>query len=318
MTSASACGKAILLGEHAVVYGQPAIAIPLSNLRAFAEVEPGRAGTTIRIEARDLGQVIIYPDIGSGDLTTLAMQTTVRNVLNSVHCDFIPALKIVLHSQLPAARGLGSGTAISTALMRALALHLGYRLSPSTVSELVYRTEVIFHGQPSGIDNAVVSHERAVLFQRGQPLDMVQLSHPFKLVIADTGIAAQTRTAVAKVRQLWQANQARYETLFSRIGDIVVLGKAALVQGNWIDLGHYMDANQELLSELEVSCPELDRLIMAARKAGALGAKLSGGGMGGCMIALAESDQADAINSALTCAGAQNVWKVDVRDADRD
>jgi len=318
MTSASACGKAILLGEHAVVYGQPAIAIPLTNLRAFAEVEPCASGAGILIEASDLGQIVSFPGDDGGDLTTLALQTTARNLLELIGCDPVPALHIVLHSQLPTARGLGSGTAITTALVRALAQHLGYQLSSSAVSELVYRTEIIFHGQPSGIDNTVVAYEQTVLFQHGQPLQMLQINRPLRLLIADTGIAAQTRTAVGEVRRSWQANKTRYEAIFARIGSTVADGCAALAQGDWSELGHILDANQELLSELGVSCPELERLVLAARSAGALGAKLSGGGLGGCMIALAEGNQVEAIAQALAEAGAKKVWNVEVCDAHRD
>lgn len=318
ITSASACGKAILLGEHAVVYGQPAIAVPLTNLRAFAEVTPGSVGSGIVIEASDLGQIINYPGDDNGDQTTLALQTTVRNLLDVLRCDSVPALQIVLHSQLPTARGLGSGTAITTALVRAMAQHLGSQLSPSVVSELVYRTEIIFHGQPSGIDNTVVAYEQAVLFRRGQPLQMLSVFKPFTLLVADTGVAAQTRTAVGEVRRSWQLDQARYEVIFARIGNLTALGRTALSQGDWIGLGHILDANQALLCELGVSCPELDRLVLAARNAGALGAKLSGGGMGGCMIALAENSQVEAISRALTTAGASQVWNVEVCDAHRD
>ena len=318
MTSASACGKAILLGEHAVVYGQPAIAIPLTSLRAFAEVEPCPSGAGIVIEASDLGQVVTFPGDDGGDLTALALQTTVRNLLELLRCDPVPALHIVLYSQLPTARGLGSGTAITTALVRALAQHLGYQLPPSAISELVYRTEIIFHGQPSGIDNTVVANERTVLFQRGQPLQMLQVNRPLRLLIADTGITAQTRTAVGEVRRSWQANKTHYEALFARIGRTVALGCAALAQGDWSELGRILDANQELLSELGVSCPELERLVLAARGAGALGAKLSGGGLGGCMIALADVNQVEAIARELAEAGAQNVWNVEVCDAYRD
>lgn len=318
MTSASACGKAILLGEHAVVYGQPAIAIPLANLRAFAEVEPSPSEGQIVIEASDLGLVVTFPSDDGGNLTALALQTTVQNLLELVRCDVVPALHIVVHSQLPTARGLGSGTAITTALARALAQHLGYQLSLSALSELVYSTELIFHGQPSGIDNTVVAYEQTVLFQRDRPLQMLQIYKPFRLLIADTGIAAQTRIAVGEVRRSWQANQTRFEALFSRIGDTVALGCTALVQGDWSELGHILDANQELLSELGVSCPELERLVQAARHAGALGAKLSGGGLGGCMIALADGNRVETIAQALAEAGATKVWKVEVCDAHRD
>ncbi|MHB1356576.1 MAG: mevalonate kinase [Anaerolineae bacterium] len=318
MTTASACGKAILLGEHAVVYGQPAIAIPLTNLLAFAEVTPGSVGMGIVVEANDLGQTVTYPGDDNGDLTALALQTTIHNLMELLHCDSVPALHINLHSQLPTARGLGSGTAITTALVRAIMRHLGYQLPPSAVSDLVYRTEIVFHGQPSGIDNTVVAHEQAVLFQRGQPLQLLSIDKPFRLLVADTGIAAQTRTAVGEVRHSWQSDQARYEVVFARIGSLVALGRTALTQGDWSELGHILDANHALLCDLGVSCPELDRLVLAACGAGALGAKLSGGGLGGCMIALVDDNRVEVITKALADAGAIKVWNVEVCDAHRD
>jgi mevalonate kinase len=147
---------------------------------------------------------------------------------------------------------------------------------------------------------------------------MLRINGPLRLLIADTGISAQTHTAVCEVRRSWQSDQARYAAMFSRIGSIVALGRAALTQGDWSELGRILDVNQELLSELGVSCPELDRLMRAARSAGALGAKLSGGGLGGCMIALSDGNRADAIAQALADAGAKKVWDVEVCDAHRD
>ncbi|MHB9031602.1 MAG: mevalonate kinase [Anaerolineae bacterium] len=316
----SACGKAILLGEHAVVYGQPALAIPLPSLRASAELaaDPGLPG--IDIEASDLGRVFHYPAPGEGsaDLTAAGIQTTIRNTLAELRISQVPGLRVKLHSQLPPARGLGSGTAISVALIRALAQYSAASLDAPVISDLAYRTEIIYHGHPSGIDNTVIAYEQAVYYQRGAALQILPQLPGFMLLIADTGIASQTREAVEAVRQEWQVHQAQSEALFNRIGRLAEAGRQALESGDWMLLGRIMNANQQVLSELGVSSPQIERLVESALVAGALGAKLSGGGKGGCIIALVNESPSEIVRNALVSAGASQVWEVRVGHADRD
>lgn len=320
MPSASACGKAILLGEHAVVYGQPAIAIPLQSLRATAESRSLPAGAGIVVSAVDLGREVIYPGTApaSPDLSEEAFRITIRNSLQAMHADTILPVQITLRSQLPPARGLGSGTAVTVTLVRALGAHYGRSLAAEEISAIAYETEVLYHGHPSGVDNTVIAYEQPVCFKRGEAPQLIGLVPSFNMVIADSGISSQTRAAVEMVRQGWQSQPDRYNRIFQQIGLLVKDAYTALVQGNWPALGRLMNTNQSLLQEIGVSSPELARLVDAALAAGALGAKLTGGGRGGCVIALAEVERVEQVQSALKAAGARQVWVARGQDAHRD
>ncbi len=300
MTAASAPGKIILFGEHAVVYGQPALAVPVTQVQATATVErSSRAG--IWIDAPDVGL--------AGELSHLPpddpLAAAVRLVLQTLTVSSPPDLKINIRSSIPVASGLGSGAAVSVALVRALSAQLGQPLPDETVSALAYEVEKLHHGTPSGIDNTVITYARPVFFVRGQPVETFQVGHSFTLVIGDTGVASVTRSAVGDVRSLWLADSQRWERVFDRVGAIVREARQAIAEGRVEALGPLMDANHALLQEMTISSPELDRLVAAARKAGAPGAKLSGGGRGGNMIALASPGTDKTIAAALEKAGAR-------------
>ncbi|MFQ5793202.1 MAG: mevalonate kinase, partial [Acidobacteriota bacterium] len=216
-------------------------------------------------------------------------------------------LTVTISSTIPVARGLGSSAATSAAIVRALARHFGRPLSPAQVSELVYRAEVLQHGTPSGIDNSVVAFEQPVYFIRGQPIEYLRVGAPLHLVIADTGITSATKEAVGAVRAAWERDRARFDGLFDEIGDIAREARCAIEEGEEEQLGRLMDANHRLLQAIEVSSPELDRLVEAARSAGALGAKLSGGGQGGNMIALVRAGTQELVVDTLRRADAEGV-----------
>ena len=313
MSTATAPGKAILLGEHAVVYGRPAIAVPISDLRATASVETLPPDQEAQIIAYDLG-CRYYLDRTYEDDAAGPLQLTARNTLD--HLD-IPTsernLLITVRSEIPIARGLGSGTAVATAIVRALAGHFERHLVSQAVSELVYRTEVLLHGTPSGVDNTVVAFEKPVYFIKERCTDVFWVGKPFELVIADTGIPSRTRDMVLAVRARWREDPARYEELFDQIGEAVDAARQAIAEGDTGHLGALMNRDQKLLHELEVSNETLDELIGAALAAGAKGAKLSGGGGGGCLIALVDEQTRADVSSALLLGGAARVICTTVR-----
>ena len=303
MTTATAPGKVILLGEHAVVYGRPAIAVPIWQAVATAHVETRADGAGCVIVARDLGQQLRLAE--HDDSQPLALVT--RLALAELGLALDPDWTITVYSAIPIASGLGSGAALSTALVRALFAHAGQEAAPETVSAIVYASERIYHGTPSGIDNTVIAYGAPIWFVSGQPPAAFRPPSPFTLVVAHTGIASPTRATVGAVRQAWQAAPARFEARFDAIAALVTAGRGALQRGDWRLLGMLMDENQALLEELDVSLPALEQLIAAARQAGALGAKLSGGGRGGNMLALVEEDAAAAVAAALRASGAASV-----------
>jgi mevalonate kinase len=295
-------GKVILFGEHAVVYGRPALAVPISQVAAHAQIESGAPGSGLTIEAIDLAHCFTLAQAPDGD----PLAATIRLAL--AHLGLAtPDWRLTVHSTIPIASGLGSGAAVSAAIIRALAHAAGQELLPETLSALVYEVEVLYHGTPSGVDNTVIAHGRPVYFVRGHPPQVFPIGRPFRLAIADSGIGSPTKVTVGDVRLGWQRSPERFEKLFDDVGQIVEAARAAIASGEPERLGPLMDANHELLVEMGVSCPQLDRLVAAARSAGAGGAKLSGGGRGGNMIALVSAQTAGPVAEALREAGAVRV-----------
>ncbi len=307
-TTATASGKVILCGEHAVVYGHPAIAVPVQQVRATATVTAGPPGAGCVLHALDLGREIRLAEAPEDDPLALTLRLALAELgLAGPDPSSEPDWTVTLRSQIPIASGLGSGAAVSTALVRALFRHAGRVPEPATVSRLVFRTEELHHGTPSGIDNTVIAYEQPVWFVRGQPPETFTPARPFTLAIADSGIPSPTRETVGDVRRGWQADPARYEALFRAIGEVVVAARRALGTGDVAELGRLFRRNQALLRELGVSSAPLEQLVDAAERAGALGAKLSGGGRGGNVIALVTPEHEEAVRQALLQAGARRV-----------
>jgi len=306
VNSASAPGKIILFGEHAVVYGRPALAVPVTQLKATVEVWPS--------EYR--GIWIDAPDIRlKAELKTLAfdhpLASALRNLFFALGLDPFPDLNIRISSTIPVASGLGSGAAVSVALIRALCSYLRRPASDEQVNQLAFELEKLYHGTPSGIDNTVITYAKPVYFQRGQPIETFKPREPFTIVIGDTGVAAPTRQSVGDLRSLWEADKRAWELIFTQVGQLVIEARRAIEYGRLSKLGELMNQNHMLLQQMTVSSPELDCLVEAAREAGALGAKMSGGGRGGNMIALVDgahgSSAHSQIEASLKKAGAKRV-----------
>ncbi|MCU0522536.1 MAG: mevalonate kinase [Anaerolineae bacterium] len=301
----TAPGKVILCGEHSVVYGRPAIAVPVGTLRATARVVPGPVGSGLHIHALDLNQTIALSATG----TSHPLAKIARLVLDTLGVPE-PDAVLSLISDLPVASGMGSGTAVTVAAARALSASLGRPLPPETVSALTYEVEKIHHGTPSGIDNTVIAYEQPVFFVRGAAPETFRIHTPFHLLIASSGIAASTVGSVTEVRHRWEAAQSYYNVIFDCIGAIALAARAAVEQGALGALGVLFNENHGLLAKMGVSLYQLDLLTDAAREAGALGAKLTGSGQGGNIIALVEPERLDAVRLALTSAGATATWSV--------
>ena len=299
---ASAPGKIILFGEHAVVYGRPAIAVPVSQVKAKASVmaEPRWPAGEVKLHAPDIGLDARLSDLPDEHPLAVA----VRGALRAVGVERPPAFSLRISSTIPIAAGLGSGAAVSVAVIRAVSAFLGHPLADERVSDLAFEVDLLHHGTPSGIDNTVITYARPVHFTRGLPIEIFQAPVPFTMVVGDTGVASPTALAVGDLRRAWELNPAHYELIFDAIGRIARAARRAIEGGEPHVLGPLMDENQAWLCELGVSSADLERLVAAARAAGALGAKLSGGGRGGNMIALADAQQAEAVAAGLTAAGA--------------
>jgi mevalonate kinase len=311
--SASAPGKVILFGEHAVVYGRPAIAVPVDQVRARAIVTaaPRAAHGVVHLQAPNIELESDLRDLPEEH----PLAVVLRGVFSATGISDPPAFNLRVVSTIPVSSGLGSSAAVSVAIIRAVSDFLGRPLSNDQVSALAYEVEILHHGTPSGIDNNVITYARPVYFVRAvgpgaakeDVVEKFRVARPFTLLIADTGVPSSTATAVGDVRRAWQVDPAAYEALFDAIGDIARSARKAIESGQIDSLGPLMDRNQALLRKIGVSSPELDSLVETARRAGAYGAKLSGGGRGGNMIALARSEIAPAISERLFKSGALNV-----------
>jgi mevalonate kinase len=183
----------------------------------------------------------------------------------------------------------------------------GKPLPPEQISDLAYSVEEIHHGTPSGVDNNVIAHQKPLVYRRDEPIEFLSVKQPTHWVIADTGEKTPTRETVADVRHQYQADPDRFSAIFEQIGDISRQAQEGLIDGDRSLLGELMDQNQRLLERIGVSSPRLEHLIQAAKAAGAAGAKLSGGGRGGNMIALSTSSLTADIEAALIDAGAKQV-----------
>lgn len=298
-------GKIILFGEHAVVYGQPAIAIPVTKVKATARVLPNlntHAGQ-IHLQAAQVGLDADLSDLPQDHPLAKAVWLT----LNKINPPHIPSITIQISSTIPVSAGMGSSAAVSVAIIRALSAFLGDPLSPSDVSDLAYEVEKLHHGTPSGIDNNVIAHQKPVYFVREEPIQFLRIENPTHWVIADSGEKTPTRDTVSAVRALHAADADTYGDIFEKIGEVTKKARLVLSQGDITALGWLMNENQRLLEKLNLSTPRLDTLIQAARTAGAEGAKLSGGGRGGNMIALASTDKIEGVKNALDQAGSAQV-----------
>jgi mevalonate kinase len=309
MVEATAPGKVILFGEHAVVYGRPAIAVPVSQVRARATVTP-YLGTGIRLVAADLAIDKMLADSSTED----PLAAAVLQVKRATGIAQLPNMTISVTSELPIASGLGSGAAITAAIVRAVTQYVGLRrlATREWVSNLTYEVEKIHHGTPSGIDNTVVTYEQPVYFRRDQPKHLIEIfsvPEPLLFLVVDSGIRSSTKAVVNDVRSDWEANPVKLNALFDQCGRIVDEARTALELGKRKTIGRLMTENHAALQEMNVSSPTLDRLVQTAMESGASGAKLSGAGRGGNIIALVREENALEIADALNQNGARNVLR---------
>jgi mevalonate kinase len=310
--SASAPGKIILFGEHAVVYGRPAIAVPVLQVKAKAIVtfDPRSTPGSVKLLAPDIGLETTLSDLPENHPLAAVLQKA-ASAMNLSH---IPACTIRVSSNIPIAGGMGSGAAVSVAILRAFSASLGHLFTDEQVSQLAFEVEEIHHGTPSGIDNTVITYARPVYFVKGKPIETLQVKRSFSLVIGDTGIQSSTSSAVGDVRQAWEKANDHYERLFDKVGEIAASARRSIESGTVESLGPMMDENHDLLCKMGVSSSELDMLVKVARSAGALGAKLSGAGRGGNMIALVNPEISAEVSKALEQAGATRTITTEVRE----
>ena len=226
-----------------------------------------------------------------------------------------PAIHIDIHSTIPAERGMGSRAAVAVAIARSLFNFYGKVLTDKELWEIVQSSEKIAHGNPSGIDTVTTSGKSPVFFVKDQPIEQLSINMDAYLIVADTGQTGQTLKAIQSVKALLNKVTYQIDSLsdpkqaIKELGQLTKLAKEALLNNYILELGEVMNQAHQLLASLTVSNQTLDRLAQAARQAGALGAKLTGGGRGGCLIALAkDKESAEKIARTLLEQGAKQAW----------
>lgn len=305
---ASAPAKIILFGEHFVVYGEPAIVLAIDK-RAYAKAEI-REDNKLFLRSQNLNLAGFFDNgnfkVEEGNpkearIKLEPLKCAVEKVLEMAGEKV--GLNIEVNSTVPVAAGLGSSAAVASAVAAAVGAILKVKMSKENVFRIAFEAEKIMHGTPSGVDPAISTFGGTLLFQMDTGFKPIDVKADIPLVIGNTGVERATRVQVAKMRSLRDKYPQIVEPMMHTAREIVLRAVEALNEGDLETLGELMSINHALLYGLGVSDESLEWLINAARKAGALGAKLTGAGGGGCMIALANMDRLEKVLEAVQRAG---------------
>jgi mevalonate kinase len=278
---ARSCAKAILLGEHAVVHGVPAIAVGL---------EQGA-----RAEATPAPRALLK--LGDREVAATESSETARGFAALLAVLGGEPARVEVTLEVPAGVGLGASAAIGVAIARAV-LELHARpLDLDLVVQAALAWERVFHGNPSGVDVHAAAHGGCLRFVRGEGARVIPVGRPLPLALAVAGPAASTRVMVEGVARLREKKPEMVGKAFEGIRSLVENAAQCIASGDHAGLGKLMDLNQMILSGLFVSTEEIETACRLARDAGALGAKLTGAGGGGCVVALTAGDPAPVLKA---------------------
>ncbi len=295
-------GKVILFGEHSVVHGRPALALAVergSEVSATPAPTRSEGGTTtLHILPWDV-------TVGTGEAVNEGREP-LQKALKVARAFYDDDVEFALSAtmRLPSGAGMGSSAALGVAVLRAMDDARGLSRPAQEIYERSLAWEGVFHGNPSGVDNAMATHGGMAIFKKGAPLSPIVPRHKVRLVAAYSGSSSSTKLMVESVARQFNKEPERIGKLFDSIASIVSNGRVALEQGDMKGLGQLMKMNQMLLGSLMLSTSEIEEMIAVAMEAGALGAKVTGAGGGGCIIALVENDeQHAAVKAALQALG---------------
>ena len=290
-------GKVVLLGEHSVVYGRHAIAAPVP-MTIKAVIEDCAEGIHLMIPRWG-----VEYQLATNPKDRRSFEEPAGVMLDELGLSD-RGMRIEVFPEVPRSMGLGGSAAMAVSIVRALDKHFRLGLTDEEVNRLAFESEKVAHGTPSGLDNTVACYGRAVVYRSGEPplIEPLNISEPIPIVIGMTGYEGLTAKTVGKVREAWKKERKLYDRIFDQIDSLVLRGVQAIQDNNLVALGELMNICQGMLNALQVSTPELEQLVNIARENGALGAKLTGGGGGGSIIALSNGDT-EPLVSAIRAAG---------------
>ncbi|WP_164670729.1 mevalonate kinase [Virgibacillus doumboii] len=293
--------KLILIGEHAVVHGQPAIALPfpLVGVESVIDYAPGK----VKIDS-----TFYHGPIDAAPESLEGIVNCIKATLNHLHLPCEDML-IRIKSSIPPGKGLGSSASVAIAVIKSLFSYFDRGYTEEELLELANISETYAHGVPSGIDTMTITSESPVWYEKEQPIELINPKGDFHFIVADSGRVGDTRLAVESVASLFKSAPRRIQAKLDRIGELTHRARNALESASKHLLGQMLNEAQKELEALGVSDAGLNRLIYFARQEGALGAKLTGGGNGGCIIALARNEvHSRQLAEKLKKFGAHAVW----------
>lgn len=305
--SAVGHGKVILFGEHGVVHGVPALA---AAVEGGAVVEFTKVDGPTRLHIEPWGVDVQVADAYDGPERSEPLYRALCVARGMYDDDLELRLDAVMN--LPGGAGMGSSAALGVAVLRAMDQARGLERSVDEMIERSLEWERVFHGNPSGVDNAMAASGGLAVYRRGEPIEPVELRGTLRLVVANSGESSSTKEMVASVGRQYEGEPERVGKIFAGMASIVQNARIALASGDWKSLGQLMTLNQALLNSLMLSTGTIEEMIETAKDAGSLGGKVTGAGGGGCMIALAaDEDGQKRVAEALRGMG-KDVYEVEI------
>lgn len=302
MGTGSGFGKVILFNEHFVVYGIPSIVSAISD----------RTNVTVKAQKIIDDETFIIDDQrpetpGYKKKKYHQQKKSIELMLDYLTLDLDDkTLKIEFSGNLLAASGVGSSAASCAAFARALNDEYDLGMEDHEINQVAYEGEKAYHGSPSGVDNTAATYGGLIQFTKGEvpKFDQIIVPTPVEIVMGNTGLVTNTEKAVEGVKNRMQKFPEKYDIIFDQSRQLIPKARTALENGDLKALGEYMFENHKLLQQIEVSCPELDQLVTIAEENGAWGAKMTGSGLGGYMVALTPgSELQESVANAIESKG---------------
>ena len=307
-------GKTILFGEHAVVYGYPAIAVPIDAVQVRVTILPAitKNQSIIKIRNNNWHEDIPFAELDEYDPIRISIENVCAHIKHKP-----PHFEMIISSSIPIAAGLGSSAALAVAITKGVSQFLGTYLSNDEINALAYKSEKVQHGSPSGIDNSVITFGKPILFRKTEPISQIEIKSSIHIILADTGKRILTKEVVALVKQSLEKEPEFFKPILAEIGDVVEEAVKALLYGEIKKIGNLMVRNHIALKKLGVSSIELDRLVESALKNGAFGAKLCGGGKGGYIVAICEPASCERVSLGLVSDGATHIISTMIKGSEQ-